>query len=271
MTPISMDDMSGSRTFAARRFAGGDVVERQEAVAVEAPVAMVFNDHSFAVMLATPLHLADFARGFALTEGVVEDVGEIGEIEVRPAERGFEVRVAVPEARALALRARQRAMAGRSGCGVCGADSFAEAMRPVARLETPTRISADAINEAMAHLKDGQVLNASVGAVHGAAFADLSGAIRVAREDVGRHNALDKTIGALAAAGLDPVSGFAVVSSRCAYELVHKAAMARIGLIAAVSAPTSLAIELAEKVGVGLIGFAREGRFTVYASPWRIG
>ncbi|MDR3372151.1 MAG: formate dehydrogenase accessory sulfurtransferase FdhD [Ancalomicrobiaceae bacterium] len=261
---------AGSRVFAARQFAGSDAVERDEPVAIELPVAMVFNGHSFAVMLATPMDLEDFARGFALTEGVVEDVDEIGAIELRPEERGIEVRVEIPEPRALALRARQRSLAGRSGCGICGVDRFSEALRPVAAVKSATRFAPPALRRAVADMASHQVLNADVGAVHAAAFADLEGGIRCLREDIGRHNALDKLIGALAPAGIGPNDGFLLVSSRCSYELVHKTAAAGIGLIAAISAPTSLAVELAEKVGIGLVGFAREGRFTVYASPWRI-
>ncbi|MDR3496191.1 MAG: formate dehydrogenase accessory sulfurtransferase FdhD [Ancalomicrobiaceae bacterium] len=271
MSSINAQEVSGSRVFAARRFTGPGSIERDEPIAVETPVAMLFNGQSFAVMLATPLDLEDFARGFALTEGVVETASEIGAIDLHREERGIEVRVEIPEARALALRARQRSLAGRSGCGICGVDRFSEAMRPVAAVKSTTRFAAAALGRTVADLPRHQVLNASVGAVHAAAFADLSGEISIVREDIGRHNALDKLIGALTSTGLEPQHGFVMVSSRCSYELVHKTAAAGIGLIAAVSAPTSLAVELAQKAGIGLVGFAREGRFTVYASPWRIG
>jgi len=270
MSSRSVSPADGSRAFAARRFEGSAVVEREEAVAVEAPVAMVFNGHSFAVMLATPLDLEDFARGFALTEGVIENLSEIAAIEVRPVERGIEARLQIPEARALALRARQRSLAGRSGCGVCGVGRFSEALRPAPAVDTLTRVSPRALRGAVADLAGRQALNAEVGAVHAAAFADLGGQIRLLREDIGRHNALDKLIGALSPSGLAPQDGFVLVTSRCSYEMAHKTATAGIGLIAAVSAPTSLAVELAQKLGVGLVGFARERRFTVYASPWRV-
>lgn len=269
MTP-SPASVAGSRAVTARRHTTALPVDTDEAVAVETPIALVFGGRSFAVMLATPADLEDFARGFALTEGVVETVDEIGAIEVRPEARGVEVRVEVPEARALALDARRRSLAGRSGCGLCGVDRFSEALRPVAAVPTSTRVAPAALRRAIADFSRHQALNAAVGAVHAAAFCDLSGTILVAREDVGRHNALDKTLGALLAAGADPAAGFVLVSSRCSYELVHKTAAAGIALVAAVSAPTSLAIDLAEKVRVGLVGFAREGRFTVYASPARV-
>ncbi len=259
-----------SRVVAARRHERLRTVEIDEPITVETPIALVFGGRSFAVMLATPADLEDFARGFAVTEGVVERVDEIGAIELRPEGRGIEVRVEVPESRALTLDARRRSLAGRSGCGVCGVDRFSEALRPVASVETATRVPPAALRRAVGDFARHQVLNAEVGAVHAAAFCGLDGDVVVVREDVGRHNALDKTIGRVLAAGLDPAAGFVLMSSRCSYEIVHKTAAAGIGLVAAVSAPTSLAADLAEKVRVGLVGFAREGRFTVYASPFRI-
>lgn len=241
-----------------------------ETVADETPVALVYNGHSFAVMMASPVDLVDFALGFSLSEGVIEHPGEFlgAEPIVRP--RGMELAVTIAENRALALRARHRALAGRTGCGLCGVDSIAEALRPIPRLTTTTRIDAAAIDRAVAAFPADQPLNHATGATHAAAFADLDGRILATREDVGRHNALDKLIGALARDGVDPAAGFVVVSSRCSYEMVHKTAAAGIPLIASVSAPTGLAVELAEKVGVGLAAYARDGRFTVYAGCDRI-
>lgn len=242
----------------------------RETVAEETPVALVYNDHAFAVMMASPVDLVDFARGFSLSEGVVEDAAEILAVEVRRLARGVELAVTIGEPRALALRARTRALAGRTGCGLCGVESIAEALRPIPRLAIATTVPAAAIEQAVADFAAHQPLNRETGATHAAAFADLSGAIRLGREDVGRHNALDKLIGALAASGLDRAAGFVVVSSRCSYEMVHKTAAAGIPLVASVSAPTGLAVDLAEKVGVGLVAYAREGRFTVYAGCERI-
>lgn len=257
---------AGSRLLGARRFTRSGVEQRIEPIAEEVPVALLFNGQSFAVMLATPNDLDDFARGFASTEDVVGSIDEISAIEIVAETRGIEVRVTIPEDRAAALAARRRSLAGRSGCGLCGVDRFSEALRPVEALERARAITPAALRRAVAAMAELQILNARVGAVHAAAFADGEGRIRLLREDIGRHNALDKVIGGIAAAGLDPADGFVLVSSRCSYEMVHKTAAARIGLIAAVSAPTSLAIELAEKVGVCLVGFAREERFTVYAT-----
>ncbi|NLH82350.1 MAG: formate dehydrogenase accessory sulfurtransferase FdhD [Phyllobacteriaceae bacterium] len=260
----------GSHMFLARRFDERDVTARDEPVAIEMPVALLFAGRSFAVMLATPTDLADFARGFALTEGVVEDFDEIGAVDVRRLERGVEVRVEIPTDRALALDGRRRSLVGRTGCGLCGVDRFSEALRPVAAVEGNGVVTPAALRRAVGELPRHQILNARVGSVHAAAFADETGEILLAREDVGRHNALDKLIGALRVRSIDTARGFVLVSSRCSYEMVHKTASAGIGLISAVSAPTSLAVELAEKVRVGLVGYAREGRFTVYARPERI-
>ncbi len=249
---------------------GGDESGRRETVADETPVALTYNRHSFAVMMASPTDLVDFALGFSLSEGVIESAEEFLAAEVVPLARGIELAVTVTESRALALRARHRALAGRTGCGLCGVDSIAEALRPIPRLDTASRIAAAAIDRAVAAFPADQPLNRQTGATHAAAFADLDGRILATREDVGRHNALDKLIGALAAAGIDTATGFVVVSSRCSYEMVHKTAAAGIPLIASVSAPTGLAVDLAEKVGIGLAAFARDGRFTVYAGCERI-
>ena len=259
--------VAGSRLSEVRFFTPSGAEDRVEPIASEMPIALMFNGQSFAVMLATPDHLQDFARGFAVTEDVVGSIDEIGEVEIVAERRGIEVRVTIPEARAAALATRRRSLAGRSGCGLCGVDRFSEALRPVQAIDPTISVAPEALRRAVATFADFQILNARVGAVHAAAFADGEGRIRLLREDIGRHNALDKLIGGLASAGIDPSSGFVLVSSRCSYEMVHKTAAARIGLIAAVSAPTSLAIELAEKVGVCLVGFAREARFTVYATP----
>ena len=255
---------------AAHRWTMAGDEDRLEPIAAETPIAIAYDGRSFAVMLATPADLDDFARGFSLTEGIVEDAAEIGAVEIVEEARGVEVRVAIPPERALALATRRRTLAGRSGCGVCGVDRFSEALRPIAAVRGGRRFAPDAIRRAVAALPALQVLNARVGAVHAAAFADAEGRILALREDIGRHNALDKLIGALGVAGVDPASGFVLVSSRCSYELVHKTAAAGIALVAAVSAPTSLAIDLAEKAGIGLVAFAREGHFTVYATPSRI-
>lgn len=260
----------GSRLIEARRFTTGAFHMRHEAIAEEVPVALIYNEFTFVVMLATPVDLEDFGIGFSLTEGIIGSIHDISQIETVILERGIEVRLTITEDLATTLRGRRRNLTGGTGCGLCGTDSFGEALRPIPRVISTQRFAPPAICQAMAAFPRFQVLNQNVGAVHAAAFVDADGNVIAVREDVGRHNALDKVIGFLARGTIDPAAGFIAVSSRCSYEMIHKTAAAGIPLIASVSAPTTLAIEFAEKVQVGLAAFAREGRFTVYAVPSRI-
>ena len=245
------------------------VVARRETVADEVPVALVYNERPFAVLMATPVDLTAFAVGFSITEGIVATAAECLAVEVHEVARGREVRLTIPEGRALALAARARAMAGRTGCGLCGVDQIAEALRPVERPASHASFTAAAIAAAVAAFPLGQPLNAATGATHAAAFAAADGQVLLIREDVGRHNALDKLIGAMAGAEIDGGTGFVVVSSRCSYEMVHKTAAAGIPAIVSVSAPTGLAVDVAARLGLGLAAFARDGRFTVYAGGGR--
>lgn len=260
----------GSVHHAARRLTGAGSETLDEVVAEEVAVALVYNGISHAVMMATPCDLEDFARGFSLTERIVEKPSEIYDIEVEPVDRGVEVRLRIAAQRMVALQERRRSLAGRTGCGLCGVDSLDAAMRPVARVQTTVSVSRRAIERAMAALPGEQRINRLNGATHAAGWAGPDGALVAVREDVGRHNALDKLGGALARSGLAAPGGFVVVTSRCSYEMVHKAAALGASAIAAVSAPTSLAIETAEQAGIALVAFVREGRLTVYANASRI-
>ncbi|MEJ1158076.1 formate dehydrogenase accessory sulfurtransferase FdhD [Prosthecomicrobium sp. N25] len=270
VTAVEPEAPVGARIVQALRVAGGRAEPRAEAIAEEEPVALVYNGLSYAVMMATPKDLEDFALGFSLTEGILGSPDELYDVEVERFARGAEVRLRVASARFAALRSRQRNLAGRTGCGLCGVDSIAEALRPVARVASTLAIRPEAIYAAMQAFPALQALNRDVGAVHAAAFCRPDGSILAVREDVGRHNALDKLAGHMARAGLDGGAGFVAVSSRCSYEMVHKTAAAGVPLIASVSAPTALAVEFAREAGVGLCAFAREGRFTVYACPERV-
>ena len=261
----------GSVRRPARRLtaSGADPVE--ETVAEEVAVALVYNGISHAVMMATPCDLEDFGRGFSLTERIVEGAGEIYDVEVEPVAQGLEVRLDIAAQRMAALRERRRTLAGRTGCGLCGVDSIAAAMRPVAVQGNGTAVSRAAIGRAMAALPAAQEINRANGAMHAAGWARPDGTLVAVREDVGRHNALDKLCGAVLGRPLDaPLAGFVVVTSRCSYEMVHKAAAMGAAVIAAVSAPTSLAIEVAEQSGIALAAFVRDGRLTVYAHPERV-
>ena len=260
----------GSVHRAARRLtaAGGEVLD--EIVAEEVAVALVYNGISHAVMMATPCDLEDLARGFSLTERIVDKPSEIYDVEVEPVEGGIEVRLDIAAQRMVRLQERRRSLAGRTGCGLCGIDSIEAAMRPVTVVGATPLVSRGAIERAMAALPLEQRINRINGATHAAGWARPDGALLAVREDVGRHNALDKLGGALAKSGAQLPGGFVVVTSRCSYEIVHKAAALGAAAIAAVSAPTSLAIETAEQAGIALAAFVRDGRLTVYANADRI-
>ena len=254
----------------ARRITEAGTEVRDELIVEEAAVALVYNGISHAVMMATPCDLEDFGRGFTLTEGLVGKPSEIYDIEVEPAGRGFEVRLDIAAQRMQALQERRRSLAGRTGCGLCGVDSLEAALRAVPAVTQGKPVSRRAIEFAMAALPGRQVINRQNGAMHAAGWANGDGSILEVREDVGRHNALDKLAGAIAKTDAGLAGGFVVVTSRCSYELVQKAAMMGASLIAAVSAPTSLAIEAAESANIGLVAFVRDGRLTVYTNPGRV-
>ncbi len=236
-----------------------------ERVAVEMPVALTVNEVSQAVMLATPADLEDFALGFALSEGWITSRRELLDVDVLPQPGGVELALRVTAAREQHLKTRRRLLAGRTGCGLCGLESLAQvgAVQP-APVQAPL-LAEGALDRALAGLHAAQVLNARCGGLHGAAWCLPSGELQIAREDIGRHNALDKLTGALARREADPRDGFVLMSSRASYELVHKTAMAGAGLLACMSAPSSLAIEMAARVGLQLWAFVREGRATRYA------
>jgi formate dehydrogenase accessory protein FdhD len=260
----------GSVRRPARRLTAGGSEPLEETVAEEVAVALVYNGISHAVMMATPCDLEDFARGFSLTERIVERPSEIYDIEVEPVGRGIEVRLEIAAQRMAGLQDRRRSLAGRTGCGLCGVDSLDAALRPVPAVSNPQPVARSSIERAMAGLPEHQTINRTNGATHAAGWASVDGTLVAVREDVGRHNALDKLAGALARSGGAEPGGFVVVTSRCSYEMVQKAAAIGASAIAAVSAPTSFAIETAEQAGIALVAFVRDGRLTVYAHAERI-
>jgi FdhD protein len=238
-----------------------------DCVAEEVPVALQYNGAPHAVMMATPADLEDFARGFSLTEGIVQRVSDIGAMQVQVEAQGITLDIQIPAARAALLAARTRTLAGRSGCGLCGAQTLAEAIRPTPRVPAGQAVSRAAVVRALAALKATQPLNARTGATHAAAFADVDGQLIAVREDVGRHNALDKLIGHLAASA---PQGFAVITSRASYEMVQKAAVAGWPVLVAISAPTAFAVRMAEEAGMTLVAFARPDRQVTYTCPARL-
>ncbi len=236
---------------------GASGPELTRAVAVEAPVQIVIGSAPFAVMMATPEDLEDFAYGFALTEQIAESIGDIRGVEVEPVKEGWKLKIAISGDRLQAHLARGRVMSGRTGCGLCGIEDFSQMPSPRPPLHSPAPIAPDAIRTALSELEAKQPLNQATRAVHAAAWCGRDGTIVLVREDVGRHNALDKAIGALARAGVAPDSGFFVITSRCSFEMVAKAALFGAGTVVSVSAPTSLAVERARQFGVRVIAVAR--------------
>jgi len=244
----------------------------QDVLAEETPVALEYNGIAYVTMLATPTDLEDFALGFSLTEGIVEAPDEIYELELESNQAGVIVRLEIASERFARLKARRRALSGRTGCGLCGIESLTEAVRPVPGVLSSEAVPLSAVLSAMHALRARQPLHESTGATHAAALAAADGALLVVREDVGRHNALDKAIGATARAGLLRPGGAAIalMSSRASFELVQKTAVAGIGVLAAVSAPTALAVRLAEEAGITLLGFVRGQEATVYSRVDRL-
>ena len=246
------------------------VTPQEDWLAEEVPVVLVYNGQSHVVMLATPLDLEDFALGFSLTEGIVGSSREILSIRVHHRSEGIEVRMRIAPERQAALAGRERNLTGRTGCGLCGTASLRQALRHPGRVQADIRISAEDMHQALSDLRGRQELNRLTGAVHAAAWAVPGPGVVSVREDIGRHNALDKLVGLLAKTGVGHDDGYVLVTSRASYEMVQKCAAAGIGLMVAISAPTGLAVRLAEETGVTLVGFARGNSHVVYAHPWRL-
>lgn len=245
--------------------------EVSRALPEEVPVAVVFDGTSQAVMMCTPADIEDFAKGFALTEGFVQTLDQIERFEILEHDAGIEARFALSGEPARALAARRRQMVGPLGCGLCGIDSIEEAVRPLPNLtQTDSVFSAAEVASATQALRAHQPLHDQTNAMHAAGFFRPGEDILLAREDVGRHNALDKLIGALAHQGIDPSKGAMVITSRVSIEMVQKCAMAGCAILIAVSAPTAHAVRLAQASGVTLAAFVKGGEFELYAHPQRV-
>lgn len=257
-------------SYGARRWVGGIASHSDEAVAEEVPVALVYNGISHAVMLATPLDLEDFAIGFSLSECIVGRSGEIHDLEIVERDNGIEVQMQLSAERAHILKQYRRTLAGRTGCGLCGAESLDQLAKRGAVVESTAVLSEGALPRAVSALQGMQHLFRLTGAVHAAAWCDFDGRIELVREDVGRHNALDKLIGSLASGHRAFDGGFVLMTSRASYEIVQKAAAVGIAVVAAVSAPTGMAVRVAIDSGVTLIGFVRGERHCVYSHPERV-
>ncbi len=253
------------------RWRDGEVEHVPDRVAEEVPVALTYHGISHVVMLATPSDLEDLAAGFTLSEGIVQNAGEILSLEANRRDDGnFEVRIGIAAERFASLLRRERNTSGRTGCGLCGAATFDDAIRIPARVQSDLAVSTAELHEALVHIREHQRINRETGSVHAAAWVVPGKGIQLVREDVGRHNALDKVIGALIRAKQDFSLGWFLITSRASYEMVQKTATVGTPLLAAVSAPTAFAIRLAEMSAVTLIGFAREHQHVVYAHPSRL-
>jgi FdhD protein len=224
----------------------------------EAPVALEFNGLSYAVMMASPADLEDFARGFALTEGLAKSPADVSDIAVAETDKGWIVRASLAGLGIEKLTERVRARVAESSCGLCGIENLEALARPLPKVPAHAALDEAAIFAALAGLRDHQPLTRRTGAAHAAAFCDPAGAILHAREDVGRHNAMDKLVGALAAAGQDPAAGFILSTARCSYEIVEKAVRAGATRLVTVSLPTSMAVERATTSGLSLWCLARD-------------
>lgn len=248
------------------------VAEQLDPVAREIAVALVYNGISHVVMMASPGDLEDLALGFSLSEGIITHAREIQDIHCSYQPLGIEVNITVNARVMSQIKRQRRNMTGRTGCGLCGAESLQQAIRAINTkpLGKAKNIEFATIQKALASLEQWQPLQQQCGAVHGAAWCNAAGEILLVKEDVGRHNALDKLIGALyqPVYKLDPLElsqGFVLISSRASYEMVSKASRAGMRYVVAVSAPTTLAIEVAKQVDLTLVGFARSGRHTIYS------
>lgn len=248
---------------------GRVVTGGERALPEEIPVALTYNGSSHAVMMASPADLEDFAIGFSLTEGLVRTMNEIETLEVIPDELGIELRMFLSRPQAERLQGRRRAKAGPTGCGLCGVESLAEVMPVLPRVDSPLRIGVDSIRRALEDFASHQHLNRQAHALHAAAFWQ-AGQDPILREDVGRHNALDKLAGALARAGSSAADGFVILSSRVSIEMVQKAAAMGAPVIVAFSAPTALAVRACETAGLTLVAIARADSFEVFTHPARI-
>ncbi len=249
---------------------GGVLSEGTRIVPEEVPVALTYNGTTHAVMMASPLDIEAFALGFSLTEGIIGSAADILSCESLAMPEGIEARMWIAEERMSRLSSRRRALAGPTGCGLCGVESLTEAVKPAAFVQADTCFSPDVVAEAMALLSPHQKLGDATRAVHAAAYFEPGSGILAVAEDVGRHNALDKLVGMAAQAGLEPARGLLLLTSRVSIEMVQKAAVLGVGLIAAVSAPTSLAIRTAEAAGITLCAVVRADGFEIFTHPGRV-
>ncbi len=260
-----------SRRVSEAREGAARVDDTSRFIPEEVPVALVYDGSTHAVMMATPADLEDFAVGFSLTEGIIGSPAEIRELEIVAQEKGIEARMWLVPVSGRMHAERRRRIAGPTACGLCGVESLEAAVPAPRTVGNSATATPDQVHAALAAMPLAQTLNLATRAVHAAAFWDANaGAIAMVREDVGRHNALDKLVGAVTLAGLDPARGFVVLTSRVSVEMIQKAAMLGAEIVVAVSAPTALALRVADEAGITLVAVARPDAFEIFTHPGRI-
>ena len=256
--------------FSVDRWKSDQHISELDSIAEEVPVSLIYNGMPHVVMLATPTNLEEFALGFSITEGIIKSPQELLSARVYNRSNGIEVQIKIPEERFQCMSDKGRNLTGRTGCGLCGASTLKQAIRKPGEVVGNLRVSAIDLSNALTELVSFQKLNKMTGAVHAAAWVIPEQGIIDIREDVGRHNALDKLIGFLLRTEKDLSSGFVLVTSRASFEMVQKTAWIGVNMLVAISAPTGLAIRLAKETNLTLIGFARGDQHVVYTHPHRL-
>jgi FdhD protein len=264
-----MNERPAGTIFALNRIglgvAGDQLIERR--LPDEVPIALEYCGLGYAVMMGSPGDLQDFIVGHAIAEGLVAAASEVSGVDAAPVDGGWVVRANLPDSSREAIYARARTRVSDSSCGLCGVDSIAEALRPLPEVTSRVALHRDAITRALNGLSAYQPINFATGAVHAAAFCDAAGNIICAREDVGRHNALDKLIGAMARAGNPVESGFILLTARCSFELVEKTVRSGASMLVTISAPTTLAAQRAIAAGLTLVALARADNALIVNDP----
>jgi formate dehydrogenase accessory protein FdhD len=268
LTGLGYTKSSASRPLL--RIGDDGAVQGTAVVAEEVPIALVYNGKPHVVVMGTPSDLDDLAVGFSRTENIVDAGSQIERVDVVRASHGIELQIQIPAANAGRIEERTRALVSRTGCGLCGVETINDALRVPLALSTTLATTTDALWRAGSELSRQQTLNNETNTVHAAGWAQFDGTLRIVREDVGRHNALDKVLGALVRAQTNPGDGFIIVTSRASYEMIQKAAVCGVELLAAISRPTGLAIRFAEAAEMTLVGLLRGRTANVYCHPERI-
>jgi FdhD protein len=262
---MDADDPIGVGRFAISRWRAGKLANADDDLIEEVPIAFEYNGISHAVMLASPLNLEEFSLGFSLSEGICGSITDFYDVEVVPSDAGITLQIQISNEAFMKLKERRRSLSGRTGCGLCGTESLGQVLRPLPTRLVDLSLSTASVRRALSQLNARQPLNKLTGAAHAAAWCDPIGELLSVFEDVGRHNALDKLIGAIVMQGLNVRDGFVLMTSRASVELVQKAATVGIFALVAISAPTALAVRTARACGMTLLAFARGDEFVAYA------